>query len=152
MTNQITLSYGTVSADLTDLGVSISHMYNNPIIQIPTPIGATVVGSTTVGATTIGWNVVAINIGFVTNRYALKFTITDGFGSMNFGGSGTTVYEKLVYMTNNQSTTNPKILMINDYKLYVHVESLNISFAGVSKDLALNCSLNLIAVQDIPMV
>lgn len=151
MTNQITLGYKGVVADLTNLGVSISHMYNNPVIQIPTPLAATP-GSTTVGSTTIGWNVVALNIGFVTNRYTLKFTITDGLGTLNFGGSGTTIYEKLVYMTNNQSTTNPKTLMINDYPIFVHVESFNVTFAGGSKDLALNCSLNLLAVKDIKMV
>jgi len=129
----------TCIVDLSNLGVSVSHLYSNPIIYIPTPITDAVSG------TTVGWNIKSINLGFVTNRYSVRFTLTDGCGILRHDGNGTN-YEKLNYMANSFSAKCPKALTINGYKFGVHIESLNVTFAGGDKDLALNCTMNLIAV------
>lgn len=143
MTSEVTIGYPyatpTVWAVLTDLGVSVSHTYSNPLILVPTPM------SDIVGASGVGWNIIAINIGFVANRYAIRFTITDGIGTLKNDGTGT-IYEKLNYMANNFNTKNAKALTINGTKIGVHIESFNVTFAAGDKDLALNCSLNLIGV------
>lgn len=136
MTTQIVLAYPDkgVYVDLTNTNVSVEHLYNNPLIIIPTPIMATPVGGTAVYATSIiGLNTKPINIGFVANRYNLTFTLTDGIGSLNFGGSGTTAYEKIVYISNSADTKNAKCLYINDQMLYVMIESFR--FRMVAGDM-----------------
>lgn len=150
MTNEVKISYpeSGITVDFTNLNVKVTHLNNNPLILIPTPLAATPVG----GSPALGANIKGINIGFVTNRYLLNFILTDGLGTLDFGGSGTTNYEKIVYITNNSSTINPKTLTINGRDFNAHIESFNISFAAGDKDLALNCSLNCILVDDIKMV
>lgn len=153
MTSEVKLSLKStggstlVSVDLTNLGVSVSHIYNNPLIVIPTPVGPSPSGATP----QIGANIKGINIGFVTNRYSLRFTLLDGLGTLNFGGSGTTNYEKIVYMTNSRLALNPKTLTLNGIDMKGHIESFNITFAAGDKDMALNCSLNFIATDNIEM-
>ncbi len=149
MTSQVVLAYPTkgISIDLSSNGITIEHSYTNPLIVIPTPVMATPVGATFAFATAIiGFNTKPINIGFVANRFALTFTLTDGVGSLNFGGSGTTKYEKIVYLTNSADTKNSKFLYINDSPIAIQVESFRFRMVAGDKDLMLNCTLNCIAV------
>lgn len=137
----------TQQVDFTGLGVIVRHMYNNPVIVIPTPVyneaGASPV---------LGVNVKAINIGFVMNRFQLSFTLTDGCGTMNASGYGTTNYERILAMCNNQIYINPKILWINGTEMPGHIEQFSIAFAGGQKDLALNCTLTFLCTDNIKMV
>ena len=138
-----------VEVELTDNDIHTSHKYNNPLIAVPTPVAATPVGGSTPA---LGANIKAINIGFFTNRFLLTFTLVDGLGSLDFGGSGTTKYEKMVYMTNSQRTLNPKVLRINGREFHGMVEGFTFNFAAGDGDLALNCSLSFIATDNIIMV
>lgn len=153
MTNEVKLKYAAkgIEVDLTNLGVTVNHVYNNPLILVPTPVTASPAGWTS-ASPALGLNMKCINIGFVANRIILKFTLTDGIGSMNFGGSGATNYEKIVYISNNSSIINPKTLTINGHDENAHVESFNISFAGGSKDLSLGATVSLILTDSIQMV
>ena len=147
MTNSVTLSDGIgTTIDFTNLGVSVSHLYNNPVIILPTPVTATPVGSTPV----IGGNTKSINIGFVTNRFSVRFTFTDGVGTASPYNKSTN-YEKLLFLSNDSTAINPKLFSINGLTMFVHIESFNITFSGGDKDLALNCTLNLITCANIKM-
>ena len=143
MTSAVTIGYPytspTITADLSNLGVSVTHLYTNPVIVIPTPI------TNTVGASAIGWNIKGLNIGFLINRFSIKFTILDGMGTMNFD-QPSTIYEKIQYMANRAGTKGAKALTINGYKMAVQIESFNITFAAGQKDMAIGCTLNVIAI------
>ena len=154
MTSEVKLSYPDkgIEVDLTSNDVRLTHMYNNPVVIIPTPITAPPTGATPYPSQIIGFNTNAINIGFVANRYMLSFTLYDGLGTFDFSGTGTTKYEKIVYMTNSADTVNAKVLTINGAVLYVHIESFEFSVKAGDKDLMQNCTVNCIAVKDIKMV
>jgi len=131
------VSFGP-SVDFSLLGVSVTHRFNNPVIWVPTPI----MDSTEI----IGKNVKGVNIGFLADVYTISFTLTDGYGTDY--STGTKNYEKIVRMARKK---NPKVLIIDGYTIYVHLESFNVSFAGGDKDLALNCNMNLHACDNILM-
>lgn len=78
------------SVTLTNMGVSIVHRFNNPIVFIPTPA---------LSGQIAGANQIGFNLGFYDNSFDLTFTLMDDLspGTFTFSASGTN-YEKLVYM------------------------------------------------------
>jgi hypothetical protein len=121
MTAEVILSLGSVSVDLTSCGVSVTHRFNNPIIVIDTPRTNLLVS-----------NSVGINIRFVSEAFDMKFTLTDGLGTLNWA-TPITNYEKLFYFGYK---ANPKMLRINGRIIYGHIESLSLPWEGGKKDIS----------------
>ena len=72
----------------------VTYMMNNPILPIVTI-------KNTDGTTA---NTVGVNIGLLQESFYVTFTFGDGPGSFNFTASGTTNFEKLVYMSYQRGT------------------------------------------------
>lgn len=136
MTTQITISLGSVTATLSNCGVNVTHRLSNPIIVIDTPrIDLNISNS------------VGINIGFVTEAFDLRFTLTDGLGTLDWA-TPVTNYEKLFYMAYK---TNPKILMINDRAVTGHIENLSLPWEAGKKDMSIDGSLSFRVCMNIEM-
>lgn len=136
MTTQVKIELGTISVDLTNLGVQVTHRFSNPIIVFDTP---------RVDLNTS--NSVGINIGFITEAFDLRFTLTDGLGSMDYA-SPTTNYEKLFSMAYK---VNPKTFKINDKTMTVHIENINLPWVAGQKDLSIDGSMSVRVVKNLLM-
>lgn len=99
MTSGITLTFGALTIDFNSAagktgGTMVTYMMNNPILPIVTI-------KNTDGTTA---NTVGVNIGLLQESFYVTFTFGDGPGSFNFTASGTTNFEKLVYMSYQRGT------------------------------------------------
>jgi hypothetical protein len=136
MTKQVTLQLDGVTVDLSSLGVQVTHRLSNPIIVLDTP---------RMDLNTS--NSVGINIGFITEAMDLRFTLTDGLGSLDYAAP-TTNYEKLFNMAYKR---NPKILTIDGKTMPVHIENISLPWAAGQKDLSIDGTLSLRIVMNINM-
>jgi hypothetical protein len=136
MTQQVKLALGTVEVDFSNLGVAVTHRLSNPIIVFDTP-------RTDLNTS----NSVGINIGFVTEAFDLRFTLTDGLGTMDWAVPSTN-YEKIFHMAYQR---NPKVLTINDKTMTVHIETVNLPYEAGKKDLSIDGILSLRVVMNIEM-
>jgi hypothetical protein len=134
--DSIILSLDSVSVDFTSLGVSVTHRISNPIIAIDIPRTDLLVSNT-----------IGINIGFVSEVFDIRFTLTDGLGTLNWATPSTN-YEKLFYFSYKK---NPKTLVINGRTIYGHIENLTLPWEGGKKDLSIGGILSFRVTQNIEM-
>jgi len=148
MTAGITLSYsgvnGSVSIDFNSAtgetgGTMVTYMMNNPI----TPIA---LQKSTSGGTA---NTVGINIGFLQESFYVTFTFGDGPGSFNFTASGTTNFEKLVFMSYQRESGCT--LTINGHAFTGWITQMNVPWVSGQNNLAIGGTFTFVYTQTISM-
>jgi hypothetical protein len=135
----LTDNSGGTPVDFTNLNITVSTRFNNPIIKIPTPKQTT---------DKIGENTIPINLKFLSLSYDLSFQLTDGPGTFDFETPGSTNFEKIMHLS---AKSNPNCLYLNGTKFTGIIEMVNIPWKPSMKNLTTNGTLSFCTAKDISM-